>query len=69
MATQLTRPGLTCAITALIGASFGAIVGYFVGHDGTSWGYYVRHPIDLGGIWWTLFGALLGAAVDYVRKN
>ena len=57
------------AITVLIGASCGAIVGYFVSHDGTSWGFWLNHPVSLGALWWILFGAVLGLGVDYVRAH
>lgn len=60
---------ITAAITILIGASCGAIVGYFISHDGTSWHYWINNPVSMGSAWWILFGALVGAGIDYVRRN
>jgi hypothetical protein len=67
---NLTSPRLAALVIATaVGAAAGAIVGYFVAHDGTSWGYWISHPISMTSLWWTLAGAISGAAVDFARRH
>ena len=62
------------AICAAIGAPLATILGYVVqAMPSGAYGYipfslWLMSPIRFGVVWWTIFGAAVGAAVGYLRN-
>ena len=62
------------AIACVMGFCLGDLLGYTLdaissgSEGGYSVGFWVSHPFELGGIWWALFGAAVGAGIIYIRR-
>lgn len=52
----------------------GVIIGYIVyaiprgAGGGVTFGYWVSRPLKYAGLWWAMTGAIIGAAVIYVKR-
>jgi hypothetical protein len=65
---------IALALAFVVGAALGVVLGYLLyasarGADGAlSFHYWLKHPLRFAGLWWGLFGGVVGAAIIYIKR-